>query len=248
MLDPLIGADTNSHNDIEFFLTKVYARIKNASYRVAVIYGDEQTVALMWNQIAEFPNAHMWVVPFPGEFHLMVHLTHGIYRLFEKLLMPFASFLGRDKITVEFLSKYWHKQEDFLVMLVEGILKWLVQVKNVPTGLTAQELLSRVTNNKTTYFYLHFLFHFGLFYWELRQQIRMGNTTAVTYGWKYSWPLFHATNKYQYAKLCIIASYCQHFSHDAIKNVLENRLCNLSGWAGHFMGTDMVCEKVRSEK
>ena len=66
----LVGADTNNHNDVEFFLTKVYSKIMNSSIRTAaaVIYGDEQTVSLMWSQIAEYPNAHhMWVVPFPGE-------------------------------------------------------------------------------------------------------------------------------------------------------------------------------------
>ena len=69
VLEPLIGADTNNHNDVEFFLTKVYSKIMNSSIRTAVIYGDEQTaVSLMWSQIAEYPNAHhMWVVPFPGE-------------------------------------------------------------------------------------------------------------------------------------------------------------------------------------
>jgi hypothetical protein len=130
-------------------------------------------------------------------------------------------------------------------MLVVGILKWFQQVKQVPHDLTAGQILEKVYTNKNAYLVLYFLFQFGLFYWALRQQIRLGNTTAVQYAWKYCWPLFHTTNKYQYTKLSVIASYSEHFSHPAIKEVLDSRLCNLRGLAGHFIGTDMVCEKVK---
>ena len=59
-------------------------------------------------------------------------------------------------------------------------------------------------------------------------------------------PLFHVTNKFQYEKLCLIATYLQEFTHPAIREVLDKRLCNLTGIPGHFVGTDMVTEKVRS--
>jgi hypothetical protein len=197
VLDPLVGADTNNHSDVESFLNKVYAKISALNVRMALVYGDEQTVSLIWGQIIEYPNEHMWIIPFPGEFHFVVHITHGIFRLFGAVLLPFANFLGRDKITVNFLSKYWHKQEDFLVMFIEGVLKWFQQVRGVSDRLTAEQILNGVANNKSTCCLLDFLFHHGLFYWNLRQQIRMGDVHAVKYAWKYSWPLFHATIKYR---------------------------------------------------
>jgi len=74
----------------------------------------------------------------------------------------------------------------------------------LPPGTTAQQLLDGVENNKTTYNVLYFFFHFGVFYWNLRQEIHKGNVNAVSYAWIYSWPLFYVTNKYhQYEKLCV---------------------------------------------
>ena len=72
-----------------------------------------------------------------------------------------------------------------------------------------------VENNKTTYNVLYFFFHFGVFYWNLRQEIHKGNVKAVSYAWIYSWPLFHVSNKYQYEKIFVIAIYCKHFTHPA---------------------------------
>jgi hypothetical protein len=246
VLDPLVNADTNNHSDVEAFLNRVYAKICQLGVRMGVVFGNEQTVSLIWSQIAEYPNEHMWVLPFPGEFHFLVHVTHGIFRLYSFLLLPFANFLGRTKITVDFLSKYWHKQEDFLVMFIEGLLKWFQQIRGLTDRVSAEQVLKHVEKNKTAFCLLDFLFHHGLFYWNLRQQIRMGDVNAVKYAWKFTWPLFHVTNKFQYEKLCLIATYLQEFTHPAIREVLDKRLCNLKGIPGHFVGTDMVTEKVRS--
>ena len=186
---------------------------------------------------------HTWVIPFPGEFHFLVHITHAMFHLFENILIPFANFLGREKITVDFLSKYWHKQEDFMEMVIEGIMKWLQQVKDLPSDISAAQVLSDLANNKTVYNLVYFVLQFGIFYWNLRQEIRKGNVEAVCYGWRYAWPLFHVTNKYHYEKLCLITTYCEHFTHPAIQECLQRRLCNLKGIPGHHIGTDMVTEK-----
>ena len=145
---------------------------------------------------------------------------------------------------MDFKSCYWHKQEDFLLMVTEGTLCWLLQLGEFPQGATVGEIMEAAKPNKSLYHLLYFLFQFGLFYWKLRQELRKGSVRAITYAWKYCWPLFHATNKFQYEKLCMIATYVQEFSHDAIKEVLNNRLCNLKGIPGHCIGTDMLTEKV----
>src|SRR5690348_6989744 len=62
---------------------------------------------------------------FLGEFHFCIHIVHGIYCLFSWLLLDMAAFLGWEKLKVDFLSKYFHKQEDFLLLVFESIHCWL---------------------------------------------------------------------------------------------------------------------------
>ena len=243
---PLVGVDTNSADDVSVFLNKAYLKM-NQDHRMALIFGDEQLVALIWKGIVEAPDENMWVLPFPGEFHLTIHVCHAIFRLFASFLMPFASFLSRMKITIDFRSCHWHKQEDFLLLVVEGTLQWLLQLDGFPSDIPAGDLLKMSSNSTSLNYLLYFLFHFGLFYWNLRQEIRKGSVEAVSHAWIYCWPLFKATNKYQYQKLCLIATYIDQFSHPAIKEVLQNRLCNLKGLPGHCIGTDMLTEKVSSK-
>ena len=154
----------------------------------------------------------------------------------ESLLLPLAAFMGQqhDKITIDFLSKYWYKQEDFLLMVIEGIKKWILQLDGFPAAaaineqLSIEAILKQVEKNKTVFNLLYFYFQYGLFYWSnLRQETRRGNVAAVAeYAWQqYCWPLFHvAANKYQqYEKLCLISTCIQHFSHPAIKEAALNK-------------------------
>src|SRR5689334_8053660 len=103
------------------------------------------------------------------------------------MLLEFVNSISRTNITIDFQSCYWHKQEDFLLLVTEAILHWLWQLEGVPTTSTAQQLLTAVKNNKPVYQLLYFLFHFGLFYWKVRQEIRKGNVETVTFAWKYCW-------------------------------------------------------------
>ena len=80
-----------------------------------------------------------------------------------------------DKITIDFLSKYWYKQEDFLLMVIEGITKWILQLDGFPAAaineqLSIEAILKQVDKNKTVFNLLYFYFQYGLFYWNLRQE------------------------------------------------------------------------------
>ena len=75
VLQPMVvGLDTSSYDGAEAFLVKqLYGRIKDvSSIRAVLLYGDEQLVSMIWNQMCENPDEHMWLLPFPGEFHLLV--------------------------------------------------------------------------------------------------------------------------------------------------------------------------------
>ena len=92
VLQPIVGLDTSSYNDVEAFLVKLYGRVKDtSSIRAVLLYGDEQLVSMIWNQMCENPDEHMWLLPFPGEFHFLVHITHAIYQQFVVWRKPATS-------------------------------------------------------------------------------------------------------------------------------------------------------------
>ena len=121
--------------------------------------------------------------PFLESFiSLFISLMPSISSLLfgESLLLPLAAFMWQqhDKIIIDFLSKYWYKQEDFLLMVIEGIAKWILQIDGFPAAAAVNEQLSieailkqQVDKNKTVFNLLYFYFQYGLFYWSnLRQQ------------------------------------------------------------------------------
>ena len=244
ILSPMIDIDTKTHDDIATFLTKVYVRMREANVPVCVVYGDEQLIALMWKLICEDPDNYLWLFPFPGDFHFLIHITHALYRLFPEILIDLATVVKNDKIKIDFLSKDWYLQEDHMFIVIEAITMWLQSIKNFPKNKTVASILQDVKNNLTVYNLLYFYFHYGNFYFNLRQAIRCGQSKIVNDAWTYSWPLFHVTNKYHYAKLSVISSYCTNFAHLAIQEAINDRFCNMKGIAGHCIAPDMTSEKV----
>src|SRR5436189_5385158 len=115
-------------------------------------------VAVIWSLKQQEPDEFARILPFPGEFHFLMHITHGLYRLFGAMLLTLAKLLNRSKIQVDFHSAYWHKQEDFLLIVIHGILQLSLQVTNKPANLTAVETLQEVQYNDTTSYVLHFLY------------------------------------------------------------------------------------------
>lgn len=133
-------------------------------------------------------------------------------------------------------------------MVTEGVWKWLFQLNGIPENWSVSQLLDAVSRSLPGKYILHFLFKYGLFYWMIRQQIRLSNENAITFAWLQAWPLFHATNKHQYAKMCLIATYIRHFTHPSIQSVLSSRLCSLKGIPGHDIGPNMLTEKVSNSR
>jgi hypothetical protein len=244
VLHPMIGVDTTSYRDITYFLNKVFRWRKQHSYQIILLFGDEQFVDRVWKIRCLDPDNWYWVIPFPGEFHFCVHIVHGIYRLFSRLLMDMAAFMERDKLKVDFLLKHFHKQEDFLLLVFESIHSWLEGVTRKPEGATPEDILKACEKNQPVHELLHLYFHFGTFYVYLRQNIRRGYTMEITAAWLYCWPLFHCTGKALYSRLSLLVAYISQFSHPVVRQQLEHRLANLKGVPGHCIGTDMVTEKV----
>lgn len=55
-----------------------------------------------------------------------------------------------------------------------------------------------------------------LMYAHLRYALRSGNINVVNFMWEMSWALFHATNKFQYARLTLYVQHVLKNVHDGI--------------------------------
>jgi hypothetical protein len=131
--------------------------------------------------------------------------------------------LNRDKIKIDFLSAYWQKQEDFLLLVVEATLSWCYSLKDLDHSWSPSDILGKVSQNQPAFTLLSFLFNFGLQYWSLRQAIRANNTPLVDCYWSYWLPLFIITNKNNYAKVCLQAMCVLQFGGEAVQQVLSQR-------------------------
>ena len=63
--------------------------IVSGCFKVVLLYGDKQlincTTAILWQHNSFFSD----ILPFPGEFHFMMHVCHAVYRLgFTSYLHP----------------------------------------------------------------------------------------------------------------------------------------------------------------
>lgn len=241
---PLLNTNTNSTDDVSHMLDVLHMRLIQNGKSAMLLYADEQLLKNVWSLKCGNPDNYRWIVPFPGEFHFLYHVTHAIFRLFSPFLLSVANLISRSNITEDFLSSYWYKQEDFLILVIEAIHQWLLKLRGIEKDNINFDILEIVKNNEIVYYVLYFYWHFGLFYWNLRQSIRKGVISDVKHAWKYAWPLFSATNKTNYTKLSLIATYLDNFTCNSIKILLDNRLCNITGMYGRGIPPDLLTEKV----
>jgi hypothetical protein len=247
VMPPIIDVNTAAAKDMEYVAHVIHnLYISKKKYKGLVVFGDEQVVGRFWEFKMASPSDWAWLTPFPGEFHLLIHVCHGIYRLFPDLLLKVANFMNRDKIKMDFQSAYWQKQEDFLLLVVEAGLKWYYSLRGVDASWSVETILEKARKNYPIFTFLNFLFKFGLHYWGLRQAVRANDIHTVDAYWAYWLPLFICTNKNNYSKVCLQAMIVTKFAGKAVKQVLNQRLLNIKGLVGHYIAPDMACEKVLS--
>lgn len=244
VMPAILDVDTTSYKDVQYFLDQLSLWCDWQHYAITVVFGDEQLVDRIWKLRCANPEDLQWVIPFAGEFHFCLHIVHAIYRLHARLLKEIASFLGRTNIEVDFVSRYFHRQEDFLLLVFKGIHRWFEGIANKPVDVLVAGLLRACEKNKPVHQLLYLYFHMGTFYVHLRQEIRRGQVRDIGAAWLYCWPLFHSTNKTLYTRLSLITAYTLYYAHPVVKEALGQRLANLRGIPGHCIGTDMVTEKV----
>jgi hypothetical protein len=161
ILPPRIHLNTASYADMEKYLKWLVDEIVlKRKYRIMILWGDEQFVSRIWHLILKDPYYYGAIVPLPGDLHFLFALTHALYRLGGKhYLIPLAIHMQFLDVKIDFLTKYWDKQEEFMIIVTEGILRWLKDISDKSTvmkNLTVHQLLTRVQDNKKVIYFLIF--------------------------------------------------------------------------------------------
>jgi len=162
--------------------------------------------------------------------------------VFKPFIISLAHQL-KHHLVLDFETKEWSKHDDFFISVVEALTLWITSATQY-NNTSWEQLISAISCNKPVLNILH-LYHWGLFYWKLRQSIRIGNVTFVNFAWNFSTVLFLAAHKKFYSRLTLLATHFLENSSVPVKTVLNSRLVNLTGHSTHFIPPDLLQEKVR---
>ena len=93
-----------------------------------------------------------------------------------------------------------------------------------------------------------FLYEAGFPYLALRTAVRSNNSAAINDMYIYMVNIFRSTNKYLYAKLCVINTHTLSILTPELREVWERyRTASLRGKIGHNVGWDFTLERMNLE-
>jgi hypothetical protein len=116
---PLLNCNLASAIGIERFVDVLFRRYRVQEQKdLVVLFGDEQLVKSLYSRIAKSPEEYFWLLPFPAEGHLLMHLTMAIYEVFGPLLLTLAEKMNWTALSPHFNLKEWTKHEDFLLITI----------------------------------------------------------------------------------------------------------------------------------
>jgi hypothetical protein len=151
--DPDVNLKTSAYRDMDIHVRKIMMDlVVHDSYPFVLLLGDEQYISRVWHLKLADPLTYHHLIPYPSEFHLCIHWTHALYRLGgESWMLPIAEHLAFKNISIDFVSKYWDKQEDFLLIFTQGVLEWLwaiLEETKDGLGWSASRIISKLTANR----------------------------------------------------------------------------------------------------
>ena len=95
---------------------------------------------------------------------------------------------------------------------------------------------------------IRFLFEAGLPYLSFRTAVRSNSAAVINDMYTYMIPIFHATHKYLYAKLCVLCLHTHFIMKPEIRDVWERmRTASLRGHIGRNVGWDFTLERMNLE-
>ena len=225
---PIIDLSTASYDDIRLMLWLIHDEVmrENPTTKFVIIVGDEQTYDRMVKLMSQAPNEFSWLIPFPGEFHFTAHCLHASYRLWWcPILHRCRDFLDYDRVTPEWTMTKFNYQDDFMHVVVSGIVKWFTEIFGEFCFQNPTALTQVVSNNFTTALLWQFLYEDGLPYISLRTLLRMDPTrerrAMIDAFFVYYCMRMRSTNKVLYSMLCVHFTFFRHYLRDEIWRVLE---------------------------
>ena len=95
---------------------------------------------------------------------------------------------------------------------------------------------------------IHFLLHAGLPYLTLRTAIRSNNSPVINKMYMYMINFFRATNKFNYAKLCVFSVHMSFILKPELREIWDRmRTASLRGHVGRNVGWDFTLEIMNLE-
>jgi hypothetical protein len=249
---PIIEMDTASYVDnavmVWFIEGEVRRKFPNCEY--IIIIGDEQTYDRMIKMKSARAAMFEWLIPMPGEFHVIGHICHCLYRLYwDDLIDPCCRILQREFITKDWGMTKFNAHNDLLLVVIAAIHKWFEHCFGEDCLQDPDSIREECYQNFTTTLLLDFMVFDGMPYAALRRLLHKSACPArrkiidLYYGYYQS--RFRSVNKFLYSMLCVHYLYIKANCCPAIWNVWSHMYTqSCLGIPGRDTTTDGFMEKI----
>jgi hypothetical protein len=244
---PMLDVATNSYADVEELLHRVQAQLcTQDGWRYVILIGDQQTFSRMWDIKMRRRDDCEWLVPFPGEWHFLVHVCEAIYKIWwDQLLGPLCELVPRIGMVKYMKMSAWPVYDELLKIITQAMLEWLVEITGDIDIEDPQELLRLCANNRPVSLCIGFLVHAAVFYVQLQAAVHGGSVATLDWAWQYAATLFHLARKPLYFSLSIAVRYLLLAMHPDVAALLQaHRLVWLHKRAAGQVPLDQICEQV----
>ena len=244
---PMMHLTTQSAGNVEKILATVHERLcAQLGWRKVVLVGDQQTFSHMWNLKVRRPQELSWLLPFPGEWHFVMHICMAIFSTWwDGLLGPLADCCGRKGLEKHMKPAKWPMFDEFLKVVAIALSEWLVELGGDELPDDPLELLQAVQSNKAAHTCVAFLFYIGHFYVGLRDAIRSKHVAVMDWAWDWAATIFHQAHKTKYLQLAVTTKHILKHCHPSLAIVLtQYRTVQLHPRSVANVELDLVCEQV----
>ena len=252
--EPLVHTGTTSYQDNKECLIAIDDKVmtENLGNLATIVVGDQQTFDRMVKLRRNMPFTYKHIIPFNGEMHFAVHFLHAAWRLYYgPCLQFFAERLKMEYLKEDWTPKNWSYYDDFVMILVTAIVRWLASLPGLNHTEGIDALLEESSQNADTQMLLHFLYDVGLPYVGLRRLLRrqssreMREESLLYYNMGMHLCRPAQVNKFHYAILCVHATWFYRNTIPSLRNVWDlMSTVSLRGIPGRNIPIDHLCEKV----
>jgi hypothetical protein len=245
---PMMHLTTSSAANVETILATVHQRLcAQLRWQKVVLIGDQQTFSHMWNLKVRRPQELSWLLPFPGEWHFVMHICMAIFSTWwDGLLAPLVGCCGRKGLEKHMKPSKWPMFDEFLKVVAMALSEWLVEVGGDELPDDPLEVLQAVQSNKAAHTCVAFLFYIGHFYVGLREAIRQQRIAIMDWAWDWAATIFHQAHKTKYLQLAVTTQHILKHCHPSLAIVLKQyRTVRLHPRSVANVELDLVCEQVR---